>query len=40
MKKTKKQVQKLQNKSEIDALRAELTRKNQELYDTKLENDI
>ncbi|HFU5905310.1 TPA: helix-turn-helix domain-containing protein, partial [Enterococcus faecium] len=28
------------NKNEIDQLREELTKKNQELYDAKLENEI
>ena len=40
MKHTKKQLRHLANKTEIDRLKEELARKNQELYDTKLERDI
>ncbi len=35
----KKKLRKLVNKNEIDQLREELTKKNQELYDAKLENE-
>ncbi|EEW52643.1 hypothetical protein HMPREF0494_2187 [Limosilactobacillus antri DSM 16041] len=40
MKHTKKQARQLANKSELDWLKEELAKKNQELYDTKLERDI
>jgi transposase len=40
MKSKQKQVQRLKKQSEIEYLRAELVKKNQELYHTKLENDI
>jgi len=40
MKRSKKQIHQLEKQSEVDRLRQELAQKNQELYDTKLENDI
>lgn len=40
MKHTKKQARQLANKSELDRLKEELAKKNQELYDTKLERDL
>lgn len=40
VKHTKKQVRQLAQKSELDRLKEELAKKNQELYDTKLERDI
>lgn len=40
VKHTKKQVRQLANKSELERLKEELAKKNQELYDTKLERDI
>lgn len=40
VKHTKKQLRHLADKTEIDRLKEELARKNQELYDTKLERDI
>lgn len=40
VKHNKKKLRKLVNKNEIDQLREELTKKNQELYDAKLENEI
>lgn len=40
MKHTKKQLRKLANKTEVERLKEELAKKNQELYDTKLERDI
>lgn len=40
VKKSKKKIHQFQNKSEVDALRAELAKKNQELYSKRLENDI
>jgi len=40
VKHNKKKLRKLVNKNEIDQLREELTKKNQELYDEKLENEI
>ncbi|KZU53561.1 hypothetical protein Nizo3893_2726 [Lactiplantibacillus plantarum] len=39
MKHNKKKLRKLVNKNEIDQLREELTKKNQELYDAKLEDE-
>ena len=40
MKYTKKQARQLANKSELERLKEELAKKNQELYDTKLERDL
>lgn len=40
VKNDKKKLRHLINKNELDQLREELAKKNQELYDTKLENDI
>lgn len=40
VKHTKKQLRHLANKSEVERLKEELSKKNQELYDTKLERDI
>ena len=40
VKHNRKKLRKLVNKNEIDQLREELTKKNQELYDAKLENEI
>lgn len=40
VKSDKKKLRHLINKNELDQLREELAKKNQELYDTKLENDI
>ena len=40
VKRTKKQVRQLANKSELDRLKEELAKKNQELYDTRLERDL
>jgi len=40
MKHDKKKLRKLADKTEVDRLREELAKKNQELYDTKLENEI
>ena len=40
MKYTKKQACQLANKSELERLKEELAKKNQELYDTKLERDL
>ncbi|WP_225366103.1 hypothetical protein [Levilactobacillus brevis] len=40
MKRSKKQIHQLEKQSEIERLRSKLAQKNQELYDTKLENDI
>lgn len=40
MKRNKKQLRQLVNKSEVERLREELAEKNKELYDTKLERDI
>lgn len=40
MKRPKKQIRHLEKQSEIERLRSELAQRNQELYDTKLENDI
>ncbi|MDC7953323.1 transposase [Liquorilactobacillus mali] len=40
MKRKKKQVRQLEKQSELERLRAELVKKKQELYNTKLENDI
>lgn len=40
VKHNKKKLRKLVNNNEIDQLREELTKKNQELYDAKLENEI
>ncbi|WP_251574016.1 hypothetical protein [Limosilactobacillus agrestimuris] len=40
MKRNKKQVRQLTNKSELERLKEELAEKNQELYDAKLERDI
>ncbi|MCT0486972.1 transposase [Lactococcus cremoris] len=40
VKHNKKKLRKLVNKNEIDQLREELTKKNQELYDAELENGI
>lgn len=40
VKHTKKQLRHLANKTEIERLKEELAKKNQELYDTKLERDI
>lgn len=40
MKHTKKQVRQLVHKNEVERLKEELARKNQELYNTKLERDI
>jgi len=40
MKRNKKQLRQLVNKSENERLREELAKKNKELYDTKLERDI
>ena len=37
---TKKHLRHLANKTEVERLKEELARKNQELYDTKLEHDI
>ncbi|KRL44950.1 hypothetical protein FD29_GL000920 [Companilactobacillus mindensis DSM 14500] len=36
----KKKLRNLVNKNEVDRLREELAKKNKELHDTKLENDI
>lgn len=36
----KKKLRHLVNKNKLDQLREELAKKNQELYDRKLENDI
>lgn len=40
MKHSKKEIRQLEKQSELERLRSELAQKNQELYDTKLENDI
>jgi len=40
MRHDKKKLRKLSDKNEVDRLREELNKKNQELYDTKLENEI
>ncbi len=40
VKRTKKQVRQLANKNELERLKEELTKKNQELYDTKMERDL
>lgn len=40
MKHTKKQLHHLANKTEVERLKEELVKKNQELYDTKMERDI
>lgn len=40
MKHTKKQACQLANKSELERLKEELAKKNQELYDTKMKRDI
>ena len=40
MKHTKKQLRHLANKTEVERLKEELAKKNQELHDTKLERDI
>lgn len=40
MKYTKKQARQLANKSELERLKEELAKKNQELYDTKLDRDL
>ena len=40
VKHTKKQARQLANKSELERLKEELAKKNQELYDTKMERDI
>ena len=40
VKHTKKQARQLANKSELERLKEELTKKNQELYETKMERDI
>ena len=40
MKYTKKQARQLANKSELERLKEELAKKNQELYDTKLGRDL
>lgn len=40
MKHTKKQLRHLANKTEVERLKEELAKKNQEFYDTKLERDI
>lgn len=40
VKRTKKQLRQLANKTEVERLKEELAKKNQELYDTKLERDI
>lgn len=40
MKHTKKQARQLANKSELERLKEELAKKNQELYETKMERDI
>lgn len=40
MKRHKKQIRQLEKQSEVDRLRRELAQKDQELYNTKLENDI
>lgn len=40
VKHTKKQLRHLANKTEVERLKEELAKKNQELYDTKLERDI
>lgn len=40
MKHSKKQLQYFSEKNEVERLKEELARKNQELYDTKLERDI
>ncbi|WP_243462147.1 transposase [Oenococcus oeni] len=39
-KRSKKQIRQLEKQSEIERLRSEIAQKNQEFYDTKLENDI
>lgn len=40
VKHTKKQARQLANKSELERLKKELAKKNQELYETKMERDI
>lgn len=40
VKHTKKQARQLANKSELERLKEELAKKNQELYETKMERDI
>lgn len=40
MKHTKKQLRHLANKTEVERLKEELAKKNQELYNAKLERDI
>ncbi|NMV55882.1 helix-turn-helix domain-containing protein [Lactobacillus reuteri] len=40
VKRTKKQIRQLANKSEVEQLKEELAKKNQELYNTKLERDL
>ena len=40
VKHTKKQLHHLANKTEVERLKEELAKKNQELYDTKMERDI
>jgi len=40
MKRTKKQIRHLSQKNEVERLKEELAKKNQELYDTRLERDI
>ena len=40
VKHTKKQLRHLANKTEVERLKEELAKKDQELYDTKLERDI